>query len=378
MSPSAPGKASFQPPAGMPDRHNAEPLTRSASVPSGNVPSMKRLDSSDPLHPFTAHVSTQQKGLFQSQVVANAGQIYTESGGHWYPLAKKHAQYQGKLVSGFRFTAEGFKNLAVKYDALPGAPDFIDELLRRDPASDHYRSLLRDSKHYPYFADCGFLVIPNSVYDPQKGYEQHPKRQKLDDAGLALCAWFIHPQLGVLDESSRRMLQSLSEGKPVDAAGAGAPQRPQAQPTIGQLRTQGEYLSSLLDLKPGHADLLRQLKANMMAHLKSTYGVNENDSVRLYFHFPYDKDTPTLHLHVRVNHGVHPLEKAKSFDIDELIEHLSKGRDITELILRRQAQAGQMYFNNIGADNRFFDGVEGLEVRRDLPNDLALDVPKKR
>ena len=99
---------------------------------------------------------------------------------------------------------------------------------------------------------------------------------------------------------------------------------------------QHPYLATILDLTSNHIDFLKNLRVTTLEHLEKVYEVNLNkDRIEMYFHFPYAESTTTLHLHIRVNQGHHPMESARSFPLDEVIDYLEKGEQISRLILQK-------------------------------------------
>ena len=103
------------------------------------------------------------------------------------------------------------------------------------------------------------------------------------------------------------------------------------------INNQGPYLTSILALTEKHLPLLKSLKEEVIIHLSSVYGISEeNDDIKLFFHFPYSKSTITLHLHIRINQKIYPIVRDKMFLLDDIIHHLEKGKDIDELILAKK------------------------------------------
>ncbi len=132
-----------------------------------------------------------------------------------------------------------------------------------------------------------------------------------------------------------------------------------------------EYLASILDLKASHLDMLRSLKRNISDHLKSAYRVDENDDVGLYFHFPYIDSTVTLHIHIRVNHGLHPAEKEYGFTLDSIIDGLSSGKTIDDIVLAHQDRTGHFYCMH--ESKGFYRNIDGIEIQRDVKNSNKLE-----
>merc|ERR1719163_2618769 len=58
----------------------------------------------------------------------------------------------------------------------------------------------------------------------------------------------------------------------------------------------------------------------------------------MYFHFPTDMVTSTLHMHVNLNRELWLLEAARSFHLDDIISHLREqgNQDVLGLVHGRQ------------------------------------------
>ncbi len=117
--------------------------------------------------------------------------------------------------------------------------------------------------------------------------------------------------------------------------------------------------------------MLRSLREKTLKHLKHNYRVDEDDDVSMYFHFPYIDSTVTLHLHIRVNHGLHPSEKEYGFTLDEIIDGLSSGKSIDDLVLAHQDKNGHFYCMH--EKRGFYRGVEGIEIAHNVENIFKLE-----
>ncbi|WP_163835619.1 hypothetical protein [Spartinivicinus ruber] len=174
----------------------------------------------------------------------------------------------------------------------------------------------------------GYLIRPNSPYisdTMMDVYINNPESLKDSKEGITLCTWAIHPyiQSSFLGEKQNR--SDISQIK-VD------------QTTTQQFindKTGNHSLASILDLKKEHVPQLIKLRDETLQHLADVYKTTENDSVRMFFHFPVAEKTATLHLHTWVNKGDHPLNEPRSFDLDMIIKNLQQGREISELVLSR-------------------------------------------
>ena len=117
--------------------------------------------------------------------------------------------------------------------------------------------------------------------------------------------------------------------------------------------------------------------------LKDKFNVDEKeDFINLYFHFPYGKDTVTLHMHIRVNQGFHPLEKAQAISYDEVIKTLENGVSVADYLIHKSKNEDGFYvypglklcFEGMGIPYK--DGVknpfllESMEVENPLHQNL--------
>jgi len=82
----------------------------------------------------------------------------------------------------------------------------------------------------------------------------------------------------------------------------------------------------------------------------------------------------TLHMHIRLGTGFHPFDQAKSFTVDHLVEKLSSGMTIDQIILERQQQTnGQFLAITKKRDDELYDDVPGITVAEHSANIHRLD-----
>lgn len=89
-----------------------------------------------------------------------------------------------------------------------------------------------------------------------------------------------------------------------------------------------------------------------MAWLKDTYDVDpgDGDTVRMYFHWPTGYPTSTLHMHVRVNWRMSPVEYIHSYMLDDVIQALDDGKSVAQMIAERYKRLGGVVIDgNFGA-----------------------------
>merc|ERR1712032_181410 len=102
-----------------------------------------------------------------------------------------------------------------------------------------------------------------------------------------------------------------------------------------------KYLVTILDLTKNELPLLEAIKDHASKHLANYYDYKpEEDVLRSYFHFPTGDVTSTLHLHVTLNREMHPLEKGRSFPLDDIINHLQTHDDVFDMVLQRDDTSG--------------------------------------
>ena len=343
--------------------------------------------------PNTVSVLQQKFGAFKNvSFVPKKEDIFIESkNGHFYPMPLENMEiYQRESLHSLSLTKQGLMNLRNRYDEVHGTPTFLHAFLKMENFSHHLHDMVRNPAMYPYFEDEKFLIMTNMSYDPTGERHISPKAQKLKDQGIASCAWFIHPNSSSINDDSRALLRELAEGsaspKPLieklraqceSGAIDYSKQDVRDEQTIGQLKQNGEYLASILDLNASHVPLLKSLKEKTMRHLAEVYGVNERDDVALHFHFPYDPITVTLHLHIRVNHGSHPFEEGRSVTLDELISGFSAGKTIDEIILEKQNENnGRFYRTVLKNHGKIYENIEGVTINESGPNIYRLERTK--
>ncbi len=78
----------------------------------------------------------------------------------------------------------------------------------------------------------------------------------------------------------------------------------------------------------------------------------------LYVHCAFDLNT-TLHLHVRVNEGMHPLEEKRRYQLDDIIKTLESGKTIHDLIIER----GPVFLESSDTiTKKFLEGIPGIAI----------------
>lgn len=173
-----------------------------------------------------------------------------------------------------------------------------------------------------------FLIFPNIYRAKKNEHKENPYVLKNSMSGITLYAWAVHPSLDVIfiecenNEGRNKETKSLleSDSKLIDFKN----------------RTGVKYLSTILDLDENDIEMLEKLKKDINNHLFKIYNVNPDiDKVRVFFHFPVNDVTATLHAHIHVNQGDAMLNYMKSYLLDDIICHLKNGKPIFSLVAER-------------------------------------------
>lgn len=309
-----------------------------------------------------------------------------ESNGHYYLLSTKHHEVeQSEVCDAIKFSKEGLTNLRKNMSRLMAPPGLLKIFLGLAFLRKRF-IICSKPISLSLFSEEKFLVIPNIQHNTSIDVFSYPKTAKLRGTGLVLGVWFIHPFLDCINSDSRQLLKALStnneEGKALvsnlrEKARGSCPVKqkeglPEQKYTISQLKEKHEYFSTILDLKPCHIPILDGLKKKVTLHLSQQYGVTENDSVHLFFHFPILEKTSTLHLLIKVNHGIHPFERQRAFSLESIIDVLSCGKTVDEMILERASKNQERILFKVSQQERIFENVDGVQVLRGVNNPLKI------
>ena len=213
---------------------------------------------------------------------------------------------------------------------------FLVELLygnSREPSDKVYKEVYKENPdvfHYsaPLGTGNGFLIYPNIPYMSQTYTAGQVTDLPTRPEGIQLTAWAVHPT------APQNLIQEINGDLSIGQIPSN--QKIELHQHRAELMTGVKSLTSILDLEQGDVEMLEKLKLDSFQHLVDTYGVSaEKDKISLFFHFPVAPSTATLHLHIWVNKGDHPLNESRAFGIDEVIHHLRQGETIDTLILSR-------------------------------------------
>ncbi|CAH6419859.1 Hypothetical protein HVR_LOCUS940 [uncultured virus] len=235
-------------------------------------------------------------------------------------------KYNEPLVVKARITREAIENVLRHDGQIRGPPKFIADFLKGLPSQHRETSLLQPSL-IAWSND--YLILPNPDQSSHEQLMENPMLAKDNSEGLGLIAWYIHskykhvqakqdggsPRYGTYHTKeqlvSHRRINSWSQLRERDANAE----------KVGSL---DGYISGPFDYNVTHFESLKQLRIDVLKHLRTEYGITEQDHVDLYFHTHYSVCTTTAHLHIRVNQHRHGLELDKSISLDKIIELLEQ------------------------------------------------------
>lgn len=222
----------------------------------------------------------------------------------------------------------------------------------------------------------GTALNPNTFdYQARDAYRQDTQLAAMTIAERSPAGWSwgpnpAHSSYDVFKfdhEAGRKSAKCRSDGlvligyyKWIDNL-AGMARTPEA---INEKRRNPQYLVSIMDLTPAHLPWLKSLKVRAMAWLNDVYDARpaDGDTVRMYFHWPTGYPTSTLHMHVRVNWRMSPVEYIHSYMLDDVIRALESGKSVAQMIADRYKRLGGVV---IDGD---FEKMTGSEPSANLLN----------
>jgi len=220
------------------------------------------------------------------------------------------------------------------------------------------------------------MIKPGGPNNDQEALLLDHRNIKNKPGGFALVGWVIDPRLFKCyswNPSAETFKNFLSRNyKPHNNEAYNYLKRTPSQEGISSPeQIEDPYLASILDFTYRHVDFLKDIKKASLLHLQETYDVNLNtDQVELFFHFPYGEDTTTVHLHIRVNQGRHPLEMTRSISLDTLISLLEKKVNIADFLARNNPY----FMENSQVVLNALDNIEGVHIQL-IKNPLFLASP---
>jgi hypothetical protein len=279
-------------------------------------------------------------------------------------------KYQTPACNLLVFDEENLLQLKETYHCVRGVTQFLRNLLDMVPCRDLSGYEIQQGR-FSYFAPYdqnsnGFLIYPNLPYIDFKEYSEEPLSLKGKKSGITLGVWAIHPNQNLAFAETLGMQRSVwQDNHQKDNYLDNNRMLYEVESGTGV-----KYLSSILDLNASDVPMLEKLKSDVLDNLSSFYGVDDEvDKVMLFFHFPVAEKTATLHLHVWVNKAEHPLNTARSFELDEIVNGLKEGKTISDIILGRN---NGHYYVPVGDSIGSIKGVSNLG-RVDNPYIIALE-----
>lgn len=332
---------------------------------------------------------------------------------------KEHVRAIPGFLSATLFNREIFKPL-LEWSSCGGSSDL--QLFSKEPQLFVLEEICLDNDRRQYF----LLMLPNMprAFKSNKlkylcSQDSKKRARAKEGDGLSFTAWAIHPEVqsghyfketSDSDEpvtpSAMTFGASSSEPRSYSASACEKPQPPRRQATavfdqvVGEdlegekkkLRKKSmeiirsthktcreiedgaasrtEYLVTILDLTPLHLPFLEKMRSAGKAHMADYYDYKpETDSLLMYFHFPTQDVSSTLHMHVTVNSAMSDSERARSFFLDPIIEHLRTHNNVFGLILERQTDVdlstpqrgpGLCYDARVDVVDKFNDEKPGL------------------
>ncbi len=253
-------------------------------------------------------------------------------------------QMQKPFLYRVNLTPENLDLMQQQDHEVKGNPNFVSEFLAGSPKSDDFKLLLRRPDLVSWNEDGSAVLIPNSPYIDANSLVEDPKGYKSRSGGLALNVWFVHPkqleESVFADPEVRKHPEKIKEiynyAPDLERTSSAARHNEQKRIRETEAETGVPYLTSVLDLRSENVPWLKSLKAMVMENLYKEYGVTHSDKVDLFFHEVVSLETATLHLHVRVNQEISPLEKQKSLGLDEIINGLESGKSVRDMLLERK------------------------------------------
>ncbi|HSQ97340.1 MAG TPA: hypothetical protein VLL98_01330 [Rickettsiales bacterium] len=223
-------------------------------------------------------------------------------------------------------------------------PSFIYEILQ-DSSSIH-TYWLRQNPHLYEFLNSktkndSFILIPNIKKINCENFINNTKDYKNFKGGLNLVGYYIHEDQikeSVFNKKESRisLTKSNSDFLPIIKRNDEQKTKNLDQKII--LDKNNNYLVTILDLNHSHIMFLREIKSFVKRKLLEDYNVDfEKDKVEMFFHFPTDPITSTLHLHIRVNvTEMHPIEESKRYYLDDIINYLDNRGNMEDLIFKKK------------------------------------------
>lgn len=278
---------------------------------------------------------------------------------------KRYEKFNGKHGAWLHFTEEGIANLEEYYRELRGLPRYIDDVLALSPHSPKLDYFAQNPALLQWADDGSFIIQPNIPVMDMDAFMADTDNARNHPDGLELTMWYIHPRMlenSVFQEKYFRdnFLEAADSFSYVPYLNSATNlERREEKERIKDIERESAitYLASTLDLSEGDLPYLRKVRDAIHAHLREVYHVQDSDEVKIFSHDLIGESGTTLHFHIRVNQGIHPLEKQHSTSLDEIIENLEKGITPKDLLLARK----KIFFSPDGMHKRKnFQHIDGI------------------
>ena len=202
---------------------------------------------------------TKEQGLYKEELSKQILTIPPE-------VMKKYNKEKWLQIT---FTLAGLEQLRNKYRRIRGLPGFVHNTMSHRPTP-HRNLILFNSHLYYWTQDCSFVIFPNSCV-PYESFLGCPRAIKNSCYGLSLVAWWMAPEIlknygwkKQAGEEKNDLFRSFLLNTPVKNISSRYRyfERSDSQEEIGKLehKHKDHYLATILDLRPEHLDLLKNLK----------------------------------------------------------------------------------------------------------------------
>lgn len=264
------------------------------------------------------------------------------------------------------------------YRPLP-VTNIVESLLLLEPESINREYLFSFPNLIRFTSKGDFFIMPSPAYLPESGLAAHHKAS-LSKRGFGLNGWFTHPALlknSYFEKKIYRSNPSLILSAPSQEWSR---LRKRTSKSILDLESETgiKYYATLLDLTPNDTQWLKEIRMITSQLLKDQFGFIEGrDDLKIYFHFPYPVETTTLHLHIRVNQKIHPMEENMRFYLDDIINHLQNNRKIHSFILEKQHKLKEKGILSTDAAEKLLSRASGLTIEK-VENNYILNCGDKK
>ena len=245
------------------------------------------------------------------------------------------------------YTEKGVYDLMKFYETIHGLPQQVRNFTMLRPTYHTElckRGLIEIFNYEEQNKDYDFkyygMISPNPSYFSTNS---NPLTEKDKEYGAGIIVWFFHQNQiessNIKNKTNAELSELCKAIKNVEMSNSQLYiSRTNSQDSISSIDENSHitYLASILNLETQHLNFLKDSKKRIFKYLELIFNVDlKNDFVNIYAHFPYMENMVTFHLHVRINQGLHPLEKHHSMTIDEMINILESGNTIRAYVIER-------------------------------------------